>query len=93
MLQTGTTEDESLRALANFRALWTVDIGGRAQDAFQTQATPHSFVIQNDRVVAQTLGSNIEGLLDVERWTPSAEQAMATLVPVSSAPETDRVTR
>jgi hypothetical protein len=70
-----------------------MDTGGHAQDAFQTQATPHSFAIQNEHVVAQTLGSNIESLLDAERWTPPAEQATAILMPVASAPEIDRVTR
>jgi len=55
----------SLQGLARFAASWKTDSTGMVRAAFQTQASPHSFLISDGRVIQQIVGPNIDTMIGI----------------------------
>jgi thiol-disulfide isomerase/thioredoxin len=67
VIETGSTNGQSLRAKARFKAVWSNDPDGVLHRAFMTSATPHSFLIDHGVIVGQVTGTDLTPLTSLRR--------------------------
>jgi hypothetical protein len=72
IIQPEGDSSERLREAARFQASWGIDLGSRVRKTFRTEASPHSFLIGNGKVIDHVVGPDLAILVGS---TPPVAQA------------------